>query len=402
VIGRRSQKSLLSWALPVLSGLLLYLVLLARFSQLPDSEKGHASVWRIYRRAGEAILQGDLPYRDFFIEYPPSSLLAFLPPAVFTSTRLEYVTAFAYEMALALSVALALTAFVARRTWGSWVIPTVTFAAATIILDNVALSRYDAIVALTLAIAALCATLGGRYVVFAYASLGFGAAAKLVPTLATLPLALIRRGAIRGYAIFLGVLALFFAPALLFGRAAFVESFAYHAERGLQVETLAASILIKLGLVNDVREGYGSHNVLGPGVELATSLSLPITGVLLLITVLVMYRAYRLETLGAEQYSRYAAALILAFMLGSKVLSPQYLIWLLPLVPVSFGGLAGVGVSAVFLATFWITHQELIHYYDLVALRYPAPELLFTRNLLLVLLWVLLLILPARPYRRKA
>ena len=144
--------------------------------------------------------------------------------------------------------------------------------------------------------------------------------------------------------------------------------------------------MIRLGLVNDVELGWGSRQARGLGAELAASLSLPITGVLLLITAFVMYCAHRLGKLGAEQYSRYAAALILAFMLGSKVLSPQYLIWLLPLVPLSFGGRAGVGVSAVFLAAFWTTRQELVQSYDLVALRSPAPELLFTRNLLLVLL----------------
>src|SRR3712207_8594884 len=40
----------------------------------------------------------------------------------------------------------------------------------------------------------------------------------------------------------------------------------------------------------------------GSGVELATALSLPFTGVLLLVTTLAMYRAYRRGTLGVEQY----------------------------------------------------------------------------------------------------
>ena len=398
----RLHKALLYWALPVLPGLLLFSMLLVRFSQLPDSQKGSADV-SLYRRTGEAMLRGDLPYRDFFVEYPPASLVGFLPPAVFSVTKPEYITAFAYEMALALSVALVLTAFVARSIWGSlWVIPAATFGAAGIILEDIVLARYDAIVALTLAIAVFCAVLGGRrFFVIAYASLGFAAAAKLVPALATLPLALIRKGAIRGYVIFFVILGFFFVPALLVGGDGFIKSFAYHAERGLHIESLGTSVLIQLGLVNDVGSGYGSHQAIGSGVEVATTLSLPITGGLLLITTLVMYRAKRLGKLGVEQYSRYAAALILAFMLGSKVLSPQYLIWLLPLVPLSFEGLLGIVVSTVFLAAFWTTHLELVHYYDLVALRSPAPELLLIRNFLLVLLWVLLLFLPASPHRRQ-
>jgi hypothetical protein len=94
-------------------------------------------------------------------------------------------------------------------------------------------------------------------------------------------------------------------------------------------------------------------------------------------------------------FPRYAAALILALMLGSKILSPQYVIWLLPLVPLSVGGVSGLGVSAVFLAACYLTTQVFpIHYYDLLNLRYPGPQLLLARNLLCVLLWGLLLFLP--------
>jgi hypothetical protein len=122
-----------------------------------------------------------------------------------------------------------------------------------------------------------------------------------------------------------------------------------------------------------------------------------VTGVLLLVTALFAYREYRKGRLGLGAFPRYAAALILAFMLGSKVLSPQFVIWLLPLVPVSAGGVAQVGVSAIFLAICLTTTQVYpFHYADLVNLRAPGPNLLFSRNLLLVLLWILMLLLRER------
>jgi Glycosyltransferase family 87 len=368
----------------------------------PDLREGSNDL-SIYRNAGEAILRGEIPYRDFFIEYPPGSLLTFVPPALFTNDKMGYISLFSSEMALALVAALLLTALAARRIDGAWILPGATFASAAIILYPVAVTRYDAVVALSLATAVFCAMLGGRYLYLAYASLGFGTAAKLVPALATLSLATFRRGAARGFAVFLGVLALFFVPALLLGGSGFLMSFAYQANRGLQIESLAASILMELGWVNEVVFRYGALEVRGRGVELASSLSLPVTGALLLATAYFMYREHRRGRLGVRAFPRHAAALILALMLGSKVLSPQYVIWLVPLVPLSAGGVAQIGISALFLAACWMTTQVFpVHYGDLVTFRDPGPDLLLVRNLLLVFLWGLLVIVPGAVPKKGA
>jgi uncharacterized membrane protein len=374
--------------------------LLALSAKLPPGLREGSNDLFIYRHAGEAILRGEIPYRDFFIEYPPGSLLAFVPPALFSTDKAGYISFFTVEMAFVLAATLLLTALADRlaRRSHAWILPSTTFVAAALLLYPVALTRYDALVALTLALAVLCATLGGRYVGLAYASLGFGAAAKLVPALATLPLALTRKGAARGYAIFFTVVTLSFAPFLLLGGGGLLESIAYQTDRGLQVESLAASILMAFGRVDDIAFEYGAFEVRGRAVGLAAFLSLPVTLTLLVVTGLVMYTKYRrLGRLGAEAFPRYAAALILAFMLGSKVLSPQYLIWLLPLVPLSAGGAAGLIVAMLFLAACFITTQVFpAHYGDLLQLHFPGPGLLLARNLLLAVLWVLMLFLPGK------
>jgi uncharacterized RDD family membrane protein YckC len=80
-------------------------------------------------------------------------------------------------------------------------------------------------------------------------------------------------------------------------------------------------------------------------------------------------------------------------MHGSNVLSPQYVIWLASLAPLSAEGMAGLGVSVVFLAACWMSTLILpIDYSGLVNLGLPGPDLL-ARNLL-PLLWSLLLFLP--------
>ncbi len=155
----------------------------------------------IYRRAGEAILAGKVPYHDFPIEYPPGGLPIFVPPALFSSSRGGYANLFASEMALVLVATLLLTACAARSLGRPWpVLPAVVFAAGAILLYPVAVTRYDAVVALTLAAAVALASspafgrngaAGTAAYVATHATLGFGAVAKLVPALVTLPLALL-------------------------------------------------------------------------------------------------------------------------------------------------------------------------------------------------------------------
>ncbi|MGH3144391.1 MAG: glycosyltransferase 87 family protein, partial [Rubrobacter sp.] len=393
------------WAPLVLLGACLYWGLHVLFARLPADLVEGSNDLAIYRQTGEALLRGEIPYRDFFLEYPPASLPAFVPPALISDSRTAYINLFASEMALVLVATLVLTCLTAHRIrgiWG-WPVPGLTFAASALLLYPVAVSRYDAVVALTLAVAALCATLGGRYLLLAYASLGFGAAAKLVPALATLPLAFLRRRVVRGYAVFFATLAIFLGSAVILGRGRFLQSLAYHADRGLQVESLAASVLMVLGRVEGIAFEYGAFEVRGSGVDLAVALSLPVTGVVLALTVLAMYRGHRAGELRGDAFPRYAAALILAFMLGSKVLSPQYMIWLLPLVPLSFGGRTGAGISVVFLAVCLATTLIFpTHYADLLNARYPGPELLLGRNLLLVFLWGLLLLAPAKVPEKSA
>jgi hypothetical protein len=388
-----------------------------RFSELAP-RLGEASYdIAIYRRAGEAILAGKVPYRDFFIEYPPGSLPVFVPPALFSSSREGYASLFASEMALVLVAALLLTACAARSLGRPWpLFPAAVFAAGAILLYPVAVTRYDAVVALTLAATIALASspafgrnsaVGAATSVAAWASLGFGAAAKIVPALVTLPLALlasqgermlgtVARSATRGFAVFFGVVAVFLLPALLVGGGGFIKSFSYHADRGLQLESLGSSVLLKLGYVERVSLEFGAYDVQGRGVNLLSSMSLPATGVLLVLTAALAYREHREGRFGPEQLPRFAAAFVSAFLIGSKVLSPQYVIWLLPLVPLSGGGVWGLGVAAVFLAVCWMTTQIFpFHYLEISAGRTPGTDILLGRNLLLLVLWGLMLSLPS-------
>ena len=188
------------------------------------------------------------------------------------------------------------------------------------------------------------------------------------------------------------VVAVFLLPALLLEGGGFIESFSYHADRRLQLESLGSSVLLKLGYVERVFPEFGAYDVQGRGVDLLSSMSLPVTGVLLVLTAAMAYREHHEGRFGPDQLPRFAAAFVLAFLIGSKVLSPQYVIWLLPLVPLSAGGVWGLGVSAVFLAV--CSMAKLILPFlslEISAGVYPDTDILRGRNVLLLVLWDLLL-----------
>jgi len=95
-----------------LLGACLYFGLLQVFSgSLEQLTEGSNDLAATYREAGEAILVGKVSYRDFFIEYPPGSLPAFVLPALFTTDWEDHAAFFASEMAVVLVAALVLTAY---------------------------------------------------------------------------------------------------------------------------------------------------------------------------------------------------------------------------------------------------------------------------------------------------
>ena len=90
----------------------------------------------------------------------------------------------------------------------------------------------------------------------------------------------------------------------------------------------------------------------------------------------------------ADRFVRYAAACVAAFVALGKVLSPQYLIWLVPLVALVRGrrGLAASGLLALamLVTQFWFTSPRYAEYID----GYPYAPLVLSRNLLLVAILV--------------
>ena len=83
------------------------------------------------------------------------------------------------------------------------------------------------------------------------------------------------------------------------------------------------------------------------------------------------------------------AASVTAFVVFSKVISPQFLVWLVPLVPLVSTRAGRIG-SVLLLAMLVATQIEVVYEHPLRAVGWPI-WVLFGRNVLLVALFVVLL-----------
>jgi uncharacterized membrane protein len=336
--------------------------------------------WPTYQAYGDQMKAGAVPYRDFAVEYPPGALPVFLFPSLLGGS---YAATFAWLMA-ACGVGLVLVVALAR--------PGAAFftALTPVLVGSLILSRFDLWPAL-LATAALVALLSERDAL-GWGFLGAAVAAKLWP-LAFVPVALVwsyRRGRARSAFWGAGVAAAAFVPFLVLGPGGLWSSLSGQLSRPLQIESLGAAFVTTFGRPAIVTS-HGSQNVVGHGAVAAV---LSVAQALVLVALWVVYA--RGPSTG-ERLVRYAAACTCAFVAFDKVLSPQYLLWLIPLVPLVRGrrGLLATGLlaAALVLTQVWFPQR----YFD-YALHFRLAGVVLARDLVLVAL-VAVLALPERLVR---
>jgi uncharacterized membrane protein len=349
---------------------------------------------RIYIKYGNLIAVGEVPYRDFRVEYPPAALPIFAAPAIghttlsFESYRLRFESLMLAAAALGL-VALAF-ALRCLRAGFARTLGVLAFAGlAPLMLGSVVLSRFD------LWPAAICAGAVAALVCgrprLGLALLGLGVATKLWPGV-VVPFALVyvwrregRRQAIVAGAWFGGMLAAWVLPFLIVSPSGLWHSISGQLTRPLQIETLGSSFLLvahRFGLDITMRSSHGSQNLDGLAPDVIGVVQ---TGIQLAVLAALLVAFLRLRRPLPDDLVRYAAAAAVAFVALGKVLSPQFLIWLVPLVLLVRGrrGLlatALLGCAAV-LTQIWFPYR----YWDLALAFDPASSwLVFVRDLVLV------------------
>jgi hypothetical protein len=308
---------------------------------------------RLYFDNAAAIVAGRTPYSQVPLEYPPLALVPMLVPYLLAPGGHpdfdQYTWLFAgWEALLVLALGVVLVQ-VARRGgmetrrrdpgWiVAWRLPILVGGAALAIAW-----RFDLFAALLLAIA-LWATFADRPIV-AGVALGLGVLAKLFPIVAAPALALawlaprddgrlLRFGFATGLTVALGLL-----PFLAVAGTDALSFLGYQAQRGLEVESIGAGVVLLDGLARgqpvEMHSPFKAVEVFGPLAQswlgLLPAMTLAGYGAL----AVAAWRAVRLDLalagrVGTDRLTTVAGASVMVLLLTSKIFSIQYIVWLVP------------------------------------------------------------------------
>jgi hypothetical protein len=378
-------------ALVVLSTLgLVLLVLVLVLPNLPYPLYDSSSDIRIYQHYVDQISQGLTPYLDFDIEYPPLAVPLFRLAGAQLPIE-TYSTRFVFEMGFITVVTGVLVAVTAVFLWPTGrraYLAGALYALAVALTGAIIVNRYDVAVALIVAAFLLC--LVRRWYVAAAVALGIGFALKVTPA-ALLPLVLLLAGGPRRWiwpiAGFAGAAFAGFLPYLFVAPQGVWYVFQYHIERPLQIESvLGTPMLLGQALGADwaqVGYSHGSWQLIAPGADIAADLSGVLTfGALVIVYVVLLSRRAQLRA-APDELPLAVLTLLLALIAFGKVLSPQYFIWILPVLAVVAVRDPLVGVlGALVLLLTQVEYPDL--YGNLLDLQRPVVALVAVRNILLV------------------
>jgi Protein of unknown function (DUF1583)/Glycosyltransferase family 87 len=351
---------------------------------------GRLSDLNVHQAFAAHILAGDVPFRDFTPEYPPLTLLFSCIPALLDPSLIWYVPLFrALCFAVDCGIWLALLKINSKRPAQN-----VLYVLCGTALGSLIYDRIDMILG-GLLLWALIALVHGRQRVFELVA-GTAVAFKLIPII-WVPLVAAaqwrksRRELLA--AVFLLALPtlLSIGLVLLLGGHHLDRLFAYHLGRGIQIESVPASfemILLAFGMPGAVSYEFACANLHTPYEKaLATSCTL-----LLIATVLWSAMIVVRQKPSPERLTLVLCGALLVAIVCSKVLSPQFLVFLLPLLvtlPPLQTKAAAIGNWLLMLAVYGFSGWIFPWQYDnLVFLEPDAQLLMLMRNEMLLVLAV--------------
>jgi Glycosyltransferase family 87 len=412
-----------------LVGVALAVLVVAFAVTMRPAESIAGSDVTVYATYGTKMLDGAVPYRDFAMEYPPGAAVMFALPATravaggstdnvsWTPLNVagrRYYRGFESLVVLLMGAIVVLTALTLRamaRPNRTVLLSLAVVASSPLLIGQVLTERFDVWPA-ALTSAALAASIRGRYRLGG-TLLGLGAAAKIYPAI-LLPVLVIVAARQRGAreAVFVvgatvGVVAAVLLPFSFASFSGTFRSLRVQFTGGLQIESLASSLIVaashagnklsalRLPKPSDfTTQGAGGGliriDLVGPGVGVTTT----VMNVMLAVALCALWASLvRSKRDAREDLLRYAAGTVATALVLGTVLSPQYVVWLIPLVPL-VGGRRGTAAILLFivaagLTNVWIPDKYFAYQEGLAA--GPAAILLLRNLALLAVALVLLL-----------
>ena len=343
------------------------------------------------------IMQGSLPYRDFSLEYPPFALFFFLIPRLFTANYVTYAVLYGIEVFAFILIGLILVYQIAlQRHLSPWKLMAV-YTLGILAIGPITGQHYDIFpgVLVLLSIYYFWQEKQG----LSWFLLALGTLTKIFPA-AIAPLYLINYLYRRQYRqIGTGVLTfaltslVILLPFLIISPASLFNLYNYHAERGIQIESMYSSVMLVLDKLNFISIhptfAFGSWNVAGSVENFLAGISTILLVLALLALYAGIYRRLRVEKAQVTDIGSWSFMTVLVVLITSKILSPQYLIWLIPLLPLVSGRFR-YAVWVIFVVMGGLTYYIFPHaYLKLIDFNTLPVIALLGRNLLLVAMLVL-------------
>ncbi len=353
------------------------------------------------------VMSGKMPYRDFPLEYPPLVMIFLVVPRLFAPHLPTYIITFRIEMLAIDIAAMYLISILARKLKLSHVGALHLYTAFLLANGPLTDERYDLVPAFMMLLA-LYTFYRGQHKT-AWAILAVATMTKLYPAVIA-PVFLISnlvnrryQRVVAGSATFALAAALTAIPFFLMSPSGFISMFAFHAKRGIQFESTYSALLMlahRFNLVPAKYElTYGSWNMAGAAADTLAKLSSP----LLLLALALIYWSFYLKSkrnsmpavaASPEQFGliiNYSVAAVIAFMIAGKVFSPQYILWLYPLIPLVTGQ-QKYFAWGVYLASGLMTlYIWPVHYTDFFGYELRIILILLGRNILFMVMAAVLL-----------
>lgn len=356
------------------TALLLYVFQVFRF---PGQVVVH-DVTTVYQRWYPVLRGGSFPHHDVTWQYPPGAAAVLVSPALLPF--LGYAAAFFWLALLADAAVFGALLYDSRRSGrlaGVWV-----WVAGVTLLGPIVYARYDVMVT-AVGVAALL--LLPRRPRLAGVLAGVGALLKVWPLL--LLIGAPRGGsARRAWLSAAGTAAILTAAfaATMPGAFSFLT---FQKDRGTEIESLGAMVFHlgrHFGWHGEVTMHYGSMEFLGPHVHFVSAAALGLS--VLAFGWLLLWRLRARTFTPATPYDAAFTAL-LVFTTTSRVISPQYMVWLIGIGAVCMtlrGSVLRLPVLLTLIATLFTTLEFPIFFPHVVASDKWGIALLALRNGLLI------------------